>query len=191
MKPVVIVNFVAFQVIWLMCVFGAAYGYPWLGPVAVTAWLLVHLKIHRAIARQELLLAAFCALLGYSLDSVLVVLEIIRFPAVAQLGYPSSLWMVALWINLAMTIRHSLDWLNNHYVWISLFGGFGGALAYWAGVRIGAIQMSDLSIGLIMVFSVWFFALPLIYVMSNWLQQRADKDQGDYDRTLEESSNNV
>lgn len=191
MKIGIVINFVAFQLIWLLCVFGAAWGYPWIGPVAVTAWLLVHLKLHRAIARQELMLAVFAALMGYGLDSILVVLDIIRFPAPAQLGYPSTLWMVSLWINLALTIRHSLAWLNHHYVWISLFGGVGGALAYWAGERIGAISFNDLSLGLIMVFSIWFFALPVVYLVSNWLEQRASNEHDQLKQPMKESRNNA
>ena len=191
MQVNIVINFIAFQVIWLLCVFGAAYGYPWLGPVAVVGWMLVHLKLHETIARQEMQLALFAALLGYGLDSIMVLLDIFQFTEPAQLGYPSALWMVALWLNLALTIRHSLAWLNHHYVWISLFGGIGGALAYWAGERIGAITMQDKALGLIVVFSVWFFALPVIYLISNKLQHRASQQHAEFNQAIKESSNNA
>ncbi len=190
MKPTIIINFIAFQIIWLLCVFGAAKGYPWLGPLAVSLWLLAHLQIHRSTAAQELKLVIFAAVLGYCLDSILVLLDIMRFTEAAQLGYPSTLWMVALWVNLAMTIRHSLDWLNRRYVLTSLFGGFGGALAYWAGVKIGAITMQDTTLALFTIFSVWFFALPLIYLYSGRLQ-RAGELRAAFEQPMNESSNNA
>ncbi len=190
MKLTIIINFIAFQIIWALCVFGAASGYPWLGPFAVSLWLLVHLQLHRPTAAQELKLVVFAAVLGYVLDSILVLLNVMQFTEQAQLGYPSTLWMVALWINLAMTVRHSLDWLNRRFVLTSMFGGIGGALAYWAGEKIGAITMQDTTLALFTIFSVWFFALPLLYLFSNRLH-RAGEINTSFQQPVHESSNNA
>lgn len=180
-----IINFTGFQVVWLTSVGGAASGYPWIGPVAVLLWSVIHFYIHKQSIHIELPLIFIAASIGYMLDSILVLLGIMQFPVQAQLAYPSTLWMVALWINLAITIRHCLDWLNNRYMLICFFGGLGGALAYWAGVRLGALIMSDITIGMISVFSVWFFALPLLFFISNRLTERKQVS------SLQESHNNV
>lgn len=180
-----IINFIGFQVIWLTCVFGAAKGYPLAGPLAMMAWLAIHFYINKKSIQIDLPLVVITASIGYLLDSILVLLGTISFPEQAQLGYPSTLWMIALWVNLAITIRHSLDWLNNRYVLILIFGGTGGVLAYWAGVKIGALLIPDLTLGLIVVFSVWSFAMPLLYFISNKLTARQ------YSTSLKESHSNV
>ncbi len=169
MNTKTIINFVAFQINWLICVFGAAYGMPWLGPITVVLWLAVHVKMHQANSKPEYLLALFAATLGYGLDSLLVTFDVIHFPEQTQFGYLSPVWMVALWVNLAMTIRHSLDWLNHRNVIIALFGGVGGALAYWAGHQIGAIILTDKLVSSLIVFFVWSVALVTIYLVSNRL----------------------
>jgi hypothetical protein len=162
-----IINFVGFQIVWFAAVLGAANAMPWTGVIAILIWLAVHLSVHRKQLIQEVGLIIFAALLGYSLDSILVLLNAIQFPEHAQLGYPSTLWMVALWINFATTIRHSLSWLNHRYFLMTFVGGVSGALAYWAGVQLGALLFNDTVIALFSIFSMWFFALPLLYVFSN------------------------
>ena len=164
-----IINFVAFQCNWFACVFAAANGMPWLGPVTVSLWLLVHLKIHQQNLKPEFLLALFAGTLGYGLDSLMLIFNVIQFPAYAQLGYLSPLWMVALWLNFAMTNRHSLDWLNKKYIAISLFGGIGGALAYWTGHKIGAIVLPNITVSLAIVFIIWSIALVILYLVSDRL----------------------
>ncbi|MEM7026945.1 MAG: DUF2878 domain-containing protein [Pseudomonadota bacterium] len=171
-----VINFIGFQSVWLISVFSAANAYPWAGPLAVICWLAVHLYLNKNDIFLESMLVLFAASMGYLLDSILVLTSVISFPSEAQLGYLSPLWMVALWINLATTVRHSLDWLNNRYKLMTLFGGVGGVMAYWAGVKIGAILIPDLALGLFVVFSVWCVALPLLYMFANKLSERINAD---------------
>ena len=167
-----IINFIGFQSGWLICVFAAANAMPWAGPIAILCWVLIHLSINRQDYKLESLLIIVAALLGYCFDSALVLLGYISFPNYALLGYPSTLWMVALWINLATTLRHSLDWLNDRYLFISLFGGVGGALAYYAGNRLGAIILSDVIVSSVVVFFAWSIVLPLLYALINKLDKQ-------------------
>ena len=49
-----ILNFIIFQINWAICVFGAAKGYPWIGPIFVFIWVIIHMYIHRLFILVEL-----------------------------------------------------------------------------------------------------------------------------------------
>ena len=174
-----LINFAAFQVNWLICVLGAANGWPWAGPVAVLLWVLLHLRLNRGQYKTEFILIVAAAIAGYLLDSLLVLAGYLAFPEAARLGYPSTLWMVALWINLATTLRHSLRWLQGRAVLSALFGGIGGAAAYYAGSRLGALQLADPVIGGLLIFLLWSVALPALYALVNKLTQAGPATPGD------------
>lgn len=174
-----LINFAAFQLNWLISVLGAANGWPWAGPLAVLLWVLLHLRLNRGHYKTEWILILSAAGAGYLLDSVLVLTGYLAFPEAARLGYPSTLWMVALWINLATTLRHSLGWLRGRVVLCALFGGAGGAAAYYAGGRLGAIHLPDPMIASLLICLLWALALPALYALVDKLEPGgpADKDQ--------------
>ena len=158
---------------------GAANGWPWAGPVAVLLWVLLHLRLNRGHYKTEWRLILAAAGAGYLLDSGLVLTGYLAFPEAARLGYPSTLWMVALWVNLATTLRHSLGWLQGRILLAALFGGAGGMAAYYAGARLGAIHLPDPVIGSLLICLLWALALPALYVLIDKLEQGgpAEKDQ--------------
>ena len=174
-----LINFAAFQLNWLICVLGAANGWPWAGPVAVLLWILAHLRLNRGHHKTELTLILAAAGAGYLLDSLLVLTGYLAFPEAARLGYPSTLWMVALWINLATTLRHSLGWLQGRVLLSALFGGAGGAAAYYAGGRLGAIHLPDPVIGGLLICLLWSLALPALYALAHKLEQGGPADKGE------------
>jgi hypothetical protein len=119
--------------------------------------------------RARMGLAALAALLGYLGDSTLVLTGVLSFPPHAALGWPSALWMVALWVNLALTVDSSMAWLRGRYVVAVLFGALGGPLAYAAGVRVGAAVIGpSAAVGLTAVAVVWAVAMPALL----WLAER-------------------
>ena len=174
-----LINFAAFQLNWLISVLGAASGWPWAGPVAVLLWAVLHLRLNRGHHKTEWRLILAAAGAGYLLDSGLVLTGYLAFPEPARLGYPSTLWMVALWINLATTLRHSLGWLQGRILLAALFGGIGGAAAYYAGDRLGAIHLPDPVIGSLLICLLWALALPALYALVDKLEQgeSANQDQ--------------
>lgn len=142
-SPALVANFMLFQLGWLVSVVGAARGYPAAGAVYAAAWAALHHCYIRRGRLHELLLVLAAAGLGFVVDSLLVLGGVIAFPAHASLGSPSTVWMVSLWVMFAMTLRHSLGWLRSRYLPAALLGAVFGPLAYWAGSRIGAIQIVD------------------------------------------------
>lgn len=158
-----LVRVIAFQAGWFACVLGAAHGMPVLGPALVGVFALAHLVAKRSVWEREAALLAASALLGYGADSVLVLTGFLRFPPQASLGGPSALWMVAMWVNLALTLNGPLRWLKGRYVLAAFLGCIGGPLAYEAGARLGAASLGDphwTSLGVVGV--EWTLAMPAL-----------------------------
>ena len=160
-----IVNFVASQACWCACVLGAAAGRPWIGPLAVLTFAAAHVITRpTALDRQregQTMLAA--AVLGYGADSVLVLGGWLSFPPHAALGWPSSAWMVALWVGFAATLNSSMGWMSGRYAAAAVFGVAGGPLAYLAGVRLGAALLpGDTRIALAAIAIEWGVAMPVL-----------------------------
>ena len=166
-----VVNFLAFQIGWFMVILGAAAGYPWVGPVYMMTWLALHIWALGETWSIEAKLIGIGALLGYAADSALVLGGWLSFPSYAQLGGPSPLWMVSLWMGFAATLCHALGWLGGRYWLAALLGAMFGPLAYWGGASLGAVTLHDNTVlALGMVSLAWLVALPALV----WVRARCE-----------------
>ena len=172
MKITLLMNFILFQAAWFITVFSASLGQPWFGPVFSLCWLYSHLGLHQGTRKSDLQIVIIAALLGFTLDSIMVVTGVFSFPDTATLGYPSTLWMVALWINLALTLDHSLGWLKEKLLLSAVFAGIGGPLAYYAGSKFGVIQFNDLHIAMTFLSLMWALVMPLLLYILRLLTMR-------------------
>lgn len=169
-KP--IVNFLLFQLGWLLSVLASAKGYPWLGVIYAVIWCYLHLRHYELNTNSELMLILFSAALGFTVDSLLVLSGVMSFPEHARLGYPSSLWMVGLWVMFAMTLRHSLQWLADKS-WLAVALGLAfGPLAYWAGYRLGAIEIRSDTISILFISLAWGFSMFCLNYFESWSRTR-------------------
>lgn len=169
-----IANFVLFQACWLANVAGAGAGWPALGPALTAVWIALHLAAMRERRAGEAGILAAAALLGYAADSALVLAGSFQFPAHTLLGGPSPLWMVALWVGFAATLRHGLRWLKGRYLLGAILGLIAGPLAYRAGQALNAIEIPDPGTGLAAVGIEWMIAMPLLLIVA----ARADLHSG-------------
>lgn len=162
-----IMNFIAFQVSWLVCCMYAS-SQPWVGVIFVAGWTLC-LLVNNESWRIDLKLMLAAAMIGYVLDSTLVLLGIISFPPAASIGWPTTWWMVALWVNLAATLRYSLSWLLGHRHIAAILGSLAGPLAYYAGYKLDAISISAQPYALAIIGLEWLLAMPLLLWLAAWL----------------------
>ena len=167
-------NFVLFQIGWLGTVYSAAHGLPYIGVIYTFVWATLHFSLFSKQRAAEFKLILWALVIGYSLDSALVLLNLFNFPEQAQFGGPSTFWMAALWANLAMTLHFSLSWLKNRVSLQILFGLFGGPLAYFAGAKLGGIILTDSYFSLGMIGVEWAVATPLLF----WLAQFLEREPG-------------
>jgi Protein of unknown function (DUF2878) len=133
-------NFILYEVAWFACVLGAAHGRPWFGVCLAIMSMAVAGAISK-IRRVDLCLIVFAGAIGFVMDSTLVLCGLLQFPAKASVGWPSPIWMVALWASFAMTLNGCLDWLKSRFGLASLLGAIGGPLAYAAGERMNALHL--------------------------------------------------
>jgi hypothetical protein len=165
------VNLIAFQACWFASVLGAASGLPWLGPLFAALWLPLHIRATGSFMVIETKLILAAGALGYVLDSAIVLSGGMSFPAQAQLGAPTTLWMVTLWLGFAATLRHVLGWIRGRYILAALLGGIAGPFAYWSGSKLGAVVLTDMVFSLAMVGVEWSIAMPLLLVFISRLER--------------------
>ena len=136
--PLIIWNIVSLNVGWWSSVLGAAMGPIWLGPFVIAVLVAIHLSLVSARQREIVTLIAAAAF-GYGADSLLVLGGAFAFPPQAQVGAPSTIWMVALWINFATSFNVALYWLAKKPLLGAVLGALGGPLAYVGGWQFGAL----------------------------------------------------
>ena len=166
-------NFAAFQLAWLVAVWGASAGLWWLGPVAVAAWVSVY-SIWQKCARAEALLWLGAGLLGAMTDSLLVWSGAMAFPESAGPAFPTTPWMVALWINFAAALRHCMGWLCGRFVLATVFGAIGGPLAYLAGSKFGALEIQSLPA----IVVAWLLVMPGLLLIEMKTRSRSGAGSG-------------
>ena len=132
-----LINFALFQGGWMVCVLGAAAGFPWPATLAGSALALAHLALVRQPGREALLLGA-SGLLGLLVDSLHIGTGVLFFPIGSLHPAVPPPWILVLWLQFAMTLHYALAWLAGRYLLAAVLGGVSGALAYGAGVRLGA-----------------------------------------------------
>lgn len=130
----VLVNALLFQVVWFAAVIGAGYGHAWPGVLAVAVFAAVTLR-HRETRASDLRLTACAALAGGVLDSVFVNAGLLRYAAQWPVAELAPAWIVALWVNLALALNHSLRWVRPYPLVAALFGAIAAPLSYLGAAR--------------------------------------------------------
>jgi len=70
-----------------------------------------------------------------------------------------------MWVIFAMTLNHSLKWMQGRLVLSVIFGLFGGPLAYIAGEKLGAISVAS-PIALYLLAAGWAIITPFLVRMA-------------------------
>jgi hypothetical protein len=114
---------------------------------------------------------------GIVIDSAYALAGVLAYAAPWPVPGLAPAWLVIMWLNLALTLNHSLAWLRRRYSLAAIFGGIGGGLSYWAGWRLGAVEFywpAWAAAGLIGL--VWAAALPGAYAILE--RSASETDQG-------------
>jgi len=156
-------NLAWYQALWLTAVAG---GPPLTG--ALFLLLLVHL-LWVDCWRSELGLMLGCALPGCLVDSLLTHWGVFVFDPMPT-ALPIPLWLVAIWLGFAGTLRSSLRWLTSRPLLMTALAGFGAPLTYLGAGRLGAVNFPLGMLGTALVIgAVWITLTPLLC----WLTRQA------------------
>ena len=157
----VVLNLLLYQAGWAACVLGAARGAPWLGVAAAVAIVSLHLANAREPRREARLIAGAVAA-GAAFETLLVQAHLLRYPNGVLIEGTAPLWMLALWAMFATTLNVSLRSLRGRPWLAAILGAVGAPLAYYAGERMGALQLGDKYFALGMIAVGWAWATPLL-----------------------------
>lgn len=171
MNRLKVFNFIAFQAVWMAAVVGAANGIGWIGPACLLAWLPIH--FHLSDCRyQDFMLAAVAVAFGTLIDTMYQYWGLLRYESASLMQPMAPLWISTLWVAYVLTLNHSLNWLRGRAALAFAFGAFGGPMAYWAGLRIGALEfVASPALALLVIGCVWALTTPLL-VSSPWALER-------------------
>jgi hypothetical protein len=167
----VFANFLIFQAGWFATVLGAANGAPWLGPVAVLAAVVVHLRTAND-AGAELRLLGSAVALGLVADSLLLATGWIAYPNGSWVPGLAPYWIITLWALFATTLNVSMRWMAGRYLLAAVFGAVGGPLSYLAGARLGAMSFVDTGAAVTALAIGWALAMPLLMWLAARFEQR-------------------
>jgi hypothetical protein len=167
-----IANIALFQAGWIACVLGAAHGLPWIGASAAALIVAWH-TLRAAHPARELALVGVAAALGALLETVLLQSGFVHFPHGGPFEGFVPYWMVALWALFATTLNVSLRWLRAHPALGAWLGGIGGPLAYYAGARLGAIELAAAGPAFGAIAIGWAVLTPLLFACARRLDGHA------------------
>jgi hypothetical protein len=61
-----------------------------------------------------------------------------------------------------MTLRHSLGWLRGRYLLAAALGAVAGPLAYWAGSKLGAIELAGTTRAALAIGAAWTVSMVIL-----------------------------
>ena len=160
------INVALYYTGWLACVVGAAAGRWAAGTLLACGLAGVHLALARRRA-VELRLMLMVGAIGYAVDSAQTALGLLVFAQGQPLPGMAPLWIGALWVLFAATLRYALCWLSGRPLLGALLGALGGPAAFYAGHRLGAVSFHPsprLSLSVLAV--VWAVLLPLLVALA-------------------------
>jgi hypothetical protein len=164
MKTIVI-NALVFQAGWLTCVLAGANHLPWLGTAAALLIVSWHLGNARSPAK-EFSLILIAGGIGAVWDSYLVYAGFLQYPSGILIPGTAPHWIIAMWLLFATTINVSLRWLKNRWVLAAALGAFCGPGAYYAGYKLGGVQIPDMLPAMVMLGLGWALFMPLLMSLS-------------------------
>lgn len=163
------VNFILYQLTWFACVMGAASNQPWVGIGVALMVIGLHLGMSQNL-HIDLRIIGLTGLIGGLWETFLVNQHWVEY-----LGRDSNrlppLWIIALWLAFATTFNVSLRWLQGRYVLAALFGMLGGPLAWYAGMRLGALSLPSAQTDLTAIGLGWAVLMPLMLFLTGLMNR--------------------
>lgn len=167
-----LINFVGFQSVWFLSLFGAGTHRSWLGAIALVAFTVWHF---RAVPnpRAEFVIVLVACAVGFVVDTGFIQAHLLAYAEPLPFASVAPYWILGMWVNFALTLNGSMRWLHGRYVLAALLGAIGGPMAYFAGIRLGAAELlaSDVVVYGALA-AVWAVAVPLLVVATERVNRR-------------------
>jgi len=136
-------NYALYQIGWFACILGAAWGWPVRAAAVGAALIGVHLAVSGQRWRGELALVGVALALGLVVETFQVWSgTYARFTSGVVWAWMSPPWLLVMWAQFATVCRGSLKGVMLVPWRAVLFGAIGGPIAFWAGERLGAVELA-------------------------------------------------
>lgn len=155
----ILINIVAFKIGWVASVLGAANGLPLLGPALMLPAIAIHLHNANDPSR-ELMLIGLTGAIGATWDSVMVAAGWLSYPAGTIVSGLAPYWILAMWMLFATTLNMAFRWLQSKLLLASVLGAVFGPASYYAGARLEAVVINDLTASMVALAVAWAILLP-------------------------------
>ncbi len=167
-----IINFLNLQVVWFAIILGVAYGIIWPAIIAVAGSLIWQsLPANRNPLDMRAIMV--CLLVGFVLDSLWASTGLVSYQMHWPLTSIAPFWIMMLWLAFALTLNHSFSWLHDH-TWIAVLAGIVvWPLSYYAGQRLGAIELNQFWLTCSLLSASWVL---LVVVLKLTLKPEQDRD---------------
>lgn len=166
-----IINFIFFQLVWFICILGAAINET---HIAVTFSLLIiffHLYTVKD-RKNELKILLLASIIGFLFDGFLLKSNLVLYTNHGWSYSITPLWIIVLWMGFAITLNSSLSWLKKKLNLSIFFGALGGPLAYLAGEKLEAVTLLN-SYAIFIIAIGWAIITPLLIFISNKISKNA------------------
>ena len=162
-------NFLLYQLAWFACVMGAGAGQPWIGVGTALLVIALHLGLSHS-PDSELKIILLTGLIGGLWEGLIVSQGWVLYAGGSSTNFPPA-WIVALWLAFATTFNVSLRWLQGRHGLSAVLGLIGGPLAWFAGSRMGALELPDLKLDLLVIGLGWAVLMPVLLLLARRLTE--------------------
>jgi len=162
----IVVNIVLFQIGWFACVLTAASNQPSVGAIISLFIIVMHLFIFKQY-QQEIRIIVIAMIIGLLWDSLIVAAGWITYTSGMLNDYLAPYWIVLMWALFATTLNHSLSWMKEKLLLAAVFGAVAGPLAYYAGMKLGAVDFTNETNALVALSIGWAVFTPLLLKISS------------------------
>ena len=170
-----LVNMAWMQALWFAAVVGAAHAKTWPSVLILllfSAWQL-H-PSHQCKGDVRLVIIALAS--GLVLDTLWMQLGWLDYQESWPISGLAPLWILALWAGLALTINHSLAWLQQRMLLAAVASGFSSVVSYLAAQRFGALAViAEPTMVYVAIFSAWAVTLSMLLKLASHFRRQYEE----------------
>lgn len=172
-----LLEWAAFQLVWLVCALSAA-SQRTAPAVAAAAIFIIVVLTRTGWQRPEWVAVIASGIAGLLVESLFAWTGLIRYAAAWPSSELAPAWLLALWFAFGATAGTLAGLLGPPYLLKAAAAGFvAGPFAYWAGERLGALEVSYYGpMTYLAVAIAWAVALPALLYIREMARYRSHAD---------------
>ena len=169
------INFIAFQIVWFAAVGGAASSIWWAGPVALVIFAIYHFRSGVAV-RGDFKLMGFALGLGFITDTLMAASGLSTYSSPLPAAPLAPFWILSLWAGFALTLNHSLHYLNARPLIIAPLAAVVGPMSYYGAGRVwGAVSIAPpVWTALVVLGLCWLVAMTVLSLAARRFSRKPD-----------------